>query len=344
MLLRRYYWPLLLLLVGAVLLAGVSIRAVSAQNKQTLTLYSARSAHLIQPLLDIYQRETGTEIRLLTDKSPALLERLLREGESSPADIFMTVDAGNLWYAAERGVLRSTDSKVLTQRIPEHWRDSKNRWFGLSMRVRTIVYNPDLTSADEITHYRGLADSRWKNRLCLRTSQKVYNQSLIAMMIDAYGEQKTQQIVRGWVNNLASKVYSSDTLALQAVADGECAVTLVNTYYLARMLDKDPTLKLRLAWPDQDGAMGVHANISGAGITRHAPNPDAALKFLEWLVSNQAQKLYAELGFEYPILPGVALHPIVAKWPGFEPDNRPIQRSGMLQRQAVMLADRVGYL
>ena len=207
--------------------------------KEQLTIYTSRQPQLIEPLLEQYKEKTGVEVRLLSGKAPQLMERIAVEGTATEADIFMTVDAGVLWQAGKKEIFEEIDSNILNKNIPEHLRDADGKWFGLSKRARTIVYNSDLVSAKDLTSYEDLAYPKWANRLCLRTSTKVYNRSLIASMIDVDGFAATKNVVQGWVNNLATEVFSSDTQVLKAVSAGQCAVTIVNTYYLARLAD-DP--------------------------------------------------------------------------------------------------------
>ena len=318
------------------------LSAPPAPAADELVVYSARKEHLIKPLFDAYTQETGVKITYITDKAGPLLARLKAEGDNTPADILMTVDAGNLWHAANEGTLAVLDSKPLEQQVPANLRDPDKRWFGLSMRARTIVYSPERVKPDELTTYEALADPRWKGRLCLRTSKKVYNQSLVAMMIARHGEEKTEKIVRGWVDNLATQPFSNDTKTIQAIEAGQCDVAIVNTYYFGRLQKKQPDLPLALFWPNQ-GKGGVHVNVSGAGVTRHAKHPEAAVKLLEWLASPEAQQMFAGLNMEYPVNAKVAVDPLVATWGTFEPDQQNLATAGELQAAAVMLMDRAGY-
>lgn len=314
--------------------------AVSADEE--IVVYSARKEHLIKPLFDAYSKMSGVEIIYITDKAGPLLARLKAEGANTPADMLITVDAGNLWQAAEQGVLAHVDSKALNSNIPTHLRDPDNRWFGLSVRARTIVYSTERVKKGELSSYEDLADPKWKGRLCLRTSKKVYNQSLVATMIDRLGEKKAEQVVKGWVGNLAVPPFSDDTRTMKAIVAGQCDVGIVNTYYFGRLQKKDPGVKLALFWPNQKKS-GVHVNVSGAGITRHAKHKAAAIKLLEWLSSAEAQKLFAGLNMEYPANPKVKPDPKVAAWGEFKGDDSNIAKAGALQRKAVMLMDRAGY-
>lgn len=307
-----------------------------------VVVYSARKEHLIKPLFDAYTKETGRQVRYITDKAGPLLQRLKAEGKNTYADMLITVDAGNLWHAAREGVLGQVHSPVLKANIPPHLRDPEDRWFGLSVRARTIVYNTERVRPEELSTYEDLATSKWKNRLCLRTSKKVYNQSLVATLIARHGAPATEDIVRGWVNNLATNVFSNDTKVMQAIAAGKCDVGIVNTYYYGRLEKKQPEIPLALFWPNQQST-GVHVNISGAGVTRYARHREAAVKLLEWLSSPEAQGLFAGLNLEYPANPAVNPDRLVAAWGTFKADDLNVAEAGRLQAQAVMLMDRAGY-
>ncbi len=325
----------------AALVMALSAPLVSARE---VVVYSARNEQLIKPLFDAYEEETGVQVRFLTDKEGPLLARLRAEGPNTPADILLTVDAGNLWQAAELDLLQAVDSELLRERIPAHLRDPDNRWFGLSVRARTIVYNPNRVDPDELSTYAGLADPKWRDRLCLRTSKKVYNQSLVAMLIEEHGEQGAEDIVRGWVKNLATSPFSDDTSALRAVAAGQCDLTLVNTYYLGRLLRDNPDAPLKIFWPNQETeGSGVHVNVSGAGVTRHAPHPEEARKLLEWLASPTAQEAFAGGNLEYPADPDVAMDPLVAAWGDFRQNPINVSWAGSNQVRAVKLMNRAGY-
>ena len=316
--------------------------ALPVYASDTITVYSARKEHLIKPLFDAYTEKTGVKIRYITDKAAPLLARIKAEGRNTPADLFMTVDAGNLWQAAEEGVLSSIDSKVLQQNIPPHLRDPENRWFGLSVRARTIVYSTDRVKKDELTTYEDLADPKWRGRLCLRTAKKVYNQSLVAMLIAHHGEEKTEQIIKGWVANLATPPFSNDTKAMEAIVAGQCDVTIVNTYYYGRLMKKKFHYKLGIFWPNQDST-GVHINVSGAGVTTQAKNQAAATKLLEWLSSAEAQGKFAGLNMEFPVNAAVQADEFVSKWGDFKSDELNVSSAGTLQTAAIKLMDRAGY-
>jgi iron(III) transport system substrate-binding protein len=307
-----------------------------------LVVYSARKEHLITPIFQAYTAKTGVEIEFITGKEAALVQRILSEGKRTHADILMTVDAGNLWYAAEAGILKPVQSQTLETNIPSHLRDPENRWFGLSVRARTIVYHADRVNPEALSTYEALADPEWKGRLILRTSKKVYNQSLVAMMIQDIGQEETQKVVSGWVSNLAVPPLSSDTKVLEAIDSGVGDVGIVNTYYFGRLLKKNPDLPLKLYWPNQE-TTGVHVNVSGAGVTNHAKHPEAAIAFLEWVSSEEAQNLFADVNMEYPVNPRNQPNPVVGAWGDFKANPRNVASAGQYQAEAVRLMDEAGY-
>jgi iron(III) transport system substrate-binding protein len=307
-----------------------------------VVVYSSRAEQLIKPIFDAYTAETGVPIRYTTDSEQPLIQKLLAEGETTPADLLITVDAGNLWYAAQRGALRPTYSDVLETNIPAHLRDPQHMWFALSVRARTIVYDTRDVDPDDLTDYRGLAGDQWRGKLCLRTSEKVYNQSLVAMLIADFGEEQTERTVRGWVSNLATDVFANDTTLIEAIAAGQCDVGIVNTYYFGRLQKEQPDIPVAIFWPAAKTG-GVHVNVSGAGVTRHAKNPAGAVALLEWMSSAAAQELLGGENMEYPANPAIQPHPLVAAWGTFEPSPMNVEQAGAYQADAVRLMDRAGY-
>lgn len=316
-------------------------------GKPQLVVYSARIDELVRPIFERYTQQTGTIIRFVTDKEGPLLQRLVAEGESSPADLLLTVDAGNLWRAAQLGVLQPVQSHVLAANIPAHLRDPENRWFGLSIRARTVVYSTERVDPAQLSTYEALAQPGWRGRLCLRTSKKVYNQSLVAMMLAQSGATAAREVVDGWVANLAAHPFASDNEVMDAIVAGRCDVGLVNTYYYGRMLRERPDRPIALFWPNQSPAPnelgGVHVNVSGAGVTAYSKHRDAAVRFLEWLSGPDAQGLFASLNLEFPANPEVAPDRRITAWGKFRQDPRNLADAGHRQAEAVMLMDRAGY-
>lgn len=323
-------------------LALAAAAAAPAFAQSELVVYSSRAEHLLKPIAEVYQKKTGTKIKLVSDKAPSLMEKLKAEGSNSPADIFITVDGGNLWQAAQMGLFKPVKSSVLNANIPQHLRDPKNQWFGLSVRARTIMYNPERVKASELSSYEDLANPKWKNRLCLRTANSVYNQSLIATMIKHTGVQATEKMVKGWVANLATEPFPKDDDVLKAIDSGRCDVGITNTYYLGRMLDKNPNLKVKVFFANQK-SHGTHVNVSGAGIAKYSKKPAEAQKFLEWLSSSEAQNLFADLNREYPANAKVLPDPKVAKWGKFKQDVINVSVTGANQAKAIMLMKKASF-
>ncbi len=313
-----------------------------ATEKTELVVYSARNEQLIKPIFEAYTKETGIKIRYITDKAGPLLQRLKAEGANTKADLLITVDAGNLWHAANEGLLEPLNSEVLTTNVPSALRDPENRWFGLSKRCRTIVYSTERVDPSSLSTYEALGEAKWHDRLLLRTSKKVYNQSLVAMLIAEHGEPAAETIVRSWVDNLAAAPFSNDTKTMEAILAGQGDVAVINTYYFGRLQQKNPELKLALFWPNQQGS-GVHINVSGAGVVKGSNNKQEATRFLEWLSSPKAQNLFADANLEYPVNPKVQPHAQVAAWGTFKGSDINLGKAGELQSSAIMLMDRAGY-
>lgn len=314
----------------------------TANKQEEIVVYSARKAHLIAPLFNAFSRETGIKIKYFTGDSGALIERLKLEGKNTQADILMTVDAGNLWYAKDQGLFSHVDSSFLNSTIPSYLKDEDNHWFGLSVRARTIVYHSDRVPKNALSTYADLANKKWRGRLCLRSAKKVYNKSLVSSMIYNQSNAKTRQILSGWVNNLATKPYAKDSQVMHAILAGQCDVGLVNTYYYGRLLKKTPNAPLKLFWANQT-TTGTHINVSGAGVLKYANHSKLARRLIEWLSSEKAQSLYASLNQEYPANQNILPSDIVNRWGEFKHDTMPLSEVGKRQAEAVKLMQQVGY-
>jgi iron(III) transport system substrate-binding protein len=311
----------------------------SAQTSEVL-IYSARH-YGQEPAFEAFTKKTGIQIKTLSGSTGEMFERLKAEGERTPADILLTVDAGNLWNAARAGLLSKVDSPELTTNIPANLRDPQSRWVGLTVRARTIMYNTTKVKPAELSTYEALGDPKWKGRLCLRTSGYIYNQSLLATMIKRNGEAKTEEVVRAWAANQPILI-NGDTKILEAIGAGQCDVGVTNHYYLARILAKDAAFPVLPFWANQQ-TTGTHVNVSGAGVTAHAKNRANAIKLLEFLSSPEAQQMFADVAFEYPANPQASMNPIVAKWGKFKQDDINVASAGEFQAAATRLADRAGY-
>jgi iron(III) transport system substrate-binding protein len=338
---NRPHPPIGIALAGLLALAlGFAPIAAPAAEAAEILVYSARH-YGQEPALEAFTRKTGIQVKMLTGNTGELFERLRAEADRTPADVLLTVDAGNLWNAARAGLLAKIDSPELATNIPAHLRDPENRWFGLTVRARTIMYNRNKVKPAELSTYEALGDPKWKGRLCLRTSGYIYNQSLLATMIKRHGEARTEEIARSWAANQPVLI-NSDTKILEAIAAGQCDVGLTNHYYLARILAKDAAFPVLPFWANQQ-TTGTHVNVSGAGVTTHARNRANAQKFIEFLSSAEAQQMFADVSFEYPANPQASVNGIVAKWGTFKQDDTNIASAGEFQAAATRLADRAGY-
>lgn len=333
--------------VGVLAALGLPSSAVRAAD-QEVNVYSFRQEQLIRPLLDAFTKETGIEVRLVSGKDDALLERLRAEGENSPADILMTVDAGRLYRAVEAGLLQPVTSSTLDALVPAQYREPSGLWYGLSVRARPIMVAKDRVAPDSIKSYTDLADPKWKGKVCVRSSGSVYNQSMLDAMIERVGVEKTEAWAAGLVANFARPPTGGDRDQIKGLASGECDVAISNSYYLGQMTtssdeaEKAAAAATLIVWPDQDAA-GVHVNISGAGVTKSAKNKENAVKLLEFLAGDAAQAIYAGDVYEYPLREGIALSPVVAAWGTFKADTLDVSKLGTHNAEALRIADRVGW-
>tara|TARA_B110000967_G_scaffold209861_1_gene268152 strand:+ start:2540 stop:3508 length:969 start_codon:yes stop_codon:yes gene_type:complete len=319
-----------------------SVTQIQAATSDDITVYSSRKEHLIHPLFEQFTKQTGIEVNYLTGSGSDLIERLKLEGSNTPADMFMTVDAGDLWYAGTQDIFQSINTETIKSNIPTYLRDPMGLWTGLSVRARTIVYSKDRVNPANLSTYSDLASSKWNKKLCLRTSKKIYTKSLVASIIHNQGEEKASEVISGWVNNLAAVPNAKDSHVMDAIISGQCDVGLVNTYYYGQLLEKNPNAPVKIFWANQD-TTGVHVNVSGAGITKHASNPSGATQLLEWLSSAEAQAIYGSLNKEYPANLNIDSDEIVSTWGDFKQDKMNLSIAGILQSDAVKLMQRLGY-
>lgn len=323
-------------------------RSAKAQTG-VVNLYSSRHYNTDDALYETFTELTGIRVNLLEGKADGLLERLKIEGENSPADVFMTVDAGNLWQAEQANLFTSVPSDVLSVNIPENLRHPDDVWFGFSKRARVIMYNKDAVDPSELSTYEDLANDRWRGRILIRSSSNIYNQSLVASLIESNGLEATEAWAEALVRNFARPPEGNDSAQIEAAASGLGDLAIANTYYLPRYAkDEDPAKqavfeKLGVFFPNQDGR-GTHVNISGAGVLANAPHADEAKQFLEYLSGTEAQTFFAQGNNEYPVVEDAALDPVVAGFGTFKDDTINVSTFGKNQAAAVQLMDRVGWL
>jgi len=333
-------------LTAALLAVLTSLSA--AISGAEVNVYSARKEALIKPLLDRFTEDSGIRVNLVTGKADALLKRLQSEGVNSPADLLITTDAGRLHRAKQAGVTQVVVSDRLQAAVPATYRDPEGHWFGLSLRARPILYVKGKVDPGELSTYEDLANPDWKRRICIRSSDNIYNQSLVASLIAADGAEATEVWAKGLVANMARSPKGGDRDQIKAAAAGQCDIAIANTYYLAGMLtSKDgeqraAAEKMGVFWPNQ-GGRGTHVNISGAALTVSAKNRDAAVRLLEYLVNDAAQQWYAETNGEYPLRSDIPVNPTLAAWGDFKADDLNLDRLGKLNGEAVRLMDRAGW-
>ena len=328
----------------------LAIPQLSQAADEVVNIYSARKEALILPLLKRFKEETGIDYKLVTGKADALLKRLELEGKLSPADVFITTDAGRLHRAKQAGVLQPVNSEILNTKIPENLRDKDNQWFGMSERARPIIYARDRVKPAELSTYEALTDAQWKGRICIRSSSNIYNQSLIVSMMEANGAEKTENWAKGLVSNFARPPAGGDTDQLKAAAAGLCDIAIANTYYLGRLLnsskEKDRAIGEQLAvfWPNQEeGERGAHVNVSGAAVTKYSKNTEAAQRLLEFMVNDESQQWYAEVNNEYPVVADVAVSKTLQSFGPFKADTINLTVLGERNADAVKLMDRAGW-
>lgn len=330
--------------------AGLSLLATAqAYAAGELNLYSSRHYDTDERLYSDFEEKTGIKINRIEDKADALIERMKAEGSNSPADILLTVDAGRLWRADQAGLFQPVTSEVLESRIPDWLSHPDGHWYGFSQRVRIVFYDKNKVNPKDIQTYAALADPRLKGMVCTRSSGNIYMLSLMASIIAHEGPEKATEWAEGVWNNRARTPAGGGTDQLRAIASGECAIAVTNTYYFARALRKDvkgldEEALARIGWvfPNQD-TTGAHSNISGAGVAKHAPNKENAIKFLEYLASDEAQQYFSAGNDEYPAVMGVGLSESVAKLGIFRSDTLNLSALGENQPEAQKIYDRVGY-
>ncbi|KPF62265.1 iron deficiency-induced protein A [Porphyrobacter sp. AAP60] len=312
-----------------------------------VNLYSSRHYDTDLALYEDFTKQTGIKVNRIEADADALIERIQSEGEFSPADLLITVDAGRLWRAEEAGILAPVDSTVLTERIPGHLRHPQGLWFGLSTRARIIIYDKAKGVPEGLANYADLANPAFKGDICVRSSSNIYNISLLSSIIAHQGAAEAEGWAKGVVANFKQAPQGNDTAMIDAVAAGQCRISVVNTYYLARYAGGDADQKaifdkVGVIFPDQAGN-GTHVNISGAGVTKTAPNRENAVKFLEYLTSESAQRYFADGNNEFPAAVGLKANSAVEQLGAFKADTLNAAEIGRNQAEAVRIFDRAGW-
>lgn len=329
--------------------AAFGVAAPAVAQDRVVNVYSSRHYQTDEKLYSDFTKATGIKVNLIEGKEDPLIERIKSEGANSPADVLITVDAGRLWRAEQLDLFAPVKSPVLEGRIPASFRHPEGKWFGFSYRARAIAYHKDKVKPGEIAGYADLADPKWKGRICVRSSSNIYNLSLLAALVDHWGEDKARQWAKAVKDNMAREPKGGDTDQIKAVAAGECDVAITNHYYYVRLMnsdkpeDKKVVEKVALLWPDQNGR-GTHVNVSGAGLIKTAPHKEAAIKFLEYLASDQAQAYFAAGNNEWPVVPSAAYsNPALASLGRFKADSLNVSVLGKSQALAQKIYDQVGW-
>ena len=318
-------------------------------SSEEVNVYSARKGYLIKPLLNAFEKDMNIKVNVISGKAKTLQKRIEQEGRNTRADILLTVDAGNLYKAKYNNLLMKIKSSKLEKLIPEYLRDKDGYWYGLSIRSRVIMYNPKKVTKKDLSTYEDLSNSKWKGRICIRSSSNIYNQSLLASLISHLGEQKSQDWALGVVNNFSRKPKGNDRTQMTSVVLGQCDITLANTYYLGKWISSEKKKERKYAkrisvfFPNQEDR-GAHINISGAAIVKYSKNYKNAIKLLEFLASDDAQELYAKSNHEYPIRDNINVSDIVQSWGyPFKKDKLNLEVLGKNNNLAVQIFDKVNW-
>lgn len=347
-----YIGPILTMMLIIVLVACNSANDTDnksdEKDKGVVNIYTSRHYDTDAELYKQFEQETGIKVNVVEGNADELIVRLAREGEATEADVYITADAGRLSQAASEDLLQSIKSEILENNIPEKFRDENGEWFGISKRARVIVYAKDRVDPSELSTYEALTEDKWKGKVLVRSSESVYNQSLIASFIELEGIEKAKEWAQGIVNNMARNPQGGDRDQAKAIAAGEGDVAIMNTYYLGRMLNSPDAEEVKVAeqlgvfFPNQE-TTGTHINISGAGVTKHAKNKENAKAFIEFLSGAEAQKNFAQSNFEYPVNPEVELADVLQSWGDFKEQDLNLSVLGEHNADAIKLLNEVGW-
>ncbi|MEE9364249.1 MAG: Fe(3+) ABC transporter substrate-binding protein [Cellulophaga sp.] len=323
-------------------------KAVKEEVKQEVTVYTHRHYESDQTLFKQFETETGITVNVVNAKADELIQKMTMEGKQSPADVLITVDAGRLVRAKDKGLLQPIVSEILNSTIPAHLRDEDNTWFGLTKRARVIVYAKDKVKAEDLSTYADLTSAKWNKKVLIRSSGNIYNQSLLAAMIANEGDDVAKEWATGMVKNFARGPKGNDRDQVKAILAGEGDVAVVNTYYIGKLLNSKDVEEVmagesvRIFFPNQE-KKGTHINVSGAGVAKYAPNKENAIKFIEFLISKEAQEVFANSNYEYPVNSEVAVSELLQSWGTFKEDNLSLSKLGENNKKAVITFDEAGW-
>lgn len=339
-----------LFIVGLLVSIFASCESESTKKAalQELNVYTHRHYESDQELFKLFEDETGIKVNVINASADELIQKMILEGPQSPADVLITVDAGRLHRAKEKDLLQPISSKILDSVVPSHLKDENNQWFALTKRARVIAYAKERVDASELSSYENLVDEKWNGKLLLRSSSNIYNQSLMASIVANDGEDEARLWAKAMVANMARSPKGNDRDQVKAVASGEGDLAIVNTYYVGKMLNSSDKTELEagekvgIFFPNQDDR-GTHINVSGAGVAKYAPNKENAIQFIEFLLSEKAQSIFASSNFEYPVNTNVEMAEVLKQWGDFKEDELPLNQLGELNKRAVILFDEAGW-
>lgn len=321
---------------------------VETAKDQVVNVYTHRHYEPDQNIFKMFEDKTGIEVKVINASADELIQKMKMEGKQSPADVLITVDAGRLSRAKNQGLLQPIESEILEKAIPTHLQDSDNQWFGLTKRARIIAYAKDRVSPEDLSTYENLVDDKWKGKILVRSSSNIYNQSLMASIIANNGEEAAKSWAEGMVANMARSPKGSDRDQVKAVVAGEGDLAIVNSYYIGKMLNSPDAEEVKVAkqiglyFPNQENR-GTHINVSGAGVAKYAPNKENAIRFIEFLISEEAQQVFTEANYEYPVLEGVEPVQDIKAWGDFKEDNLELNALGENNKKAVLIFDETGW-
>jgi iron(III) transport system substrate-binding protein len=325
-----------------------SKKVTENKEQQHITLYTHRHYEADKVIFEKFENETGIKVNVVKANADELIQKLQSEGKQSPADLLLTVDAGRLVRAKNKGLLQKINSEILDSIVPKHLRDNENQWFGLTKRARIIAYDKTKVNAEELSSYEDLTNPKWKGKILIRASGNIYNQSLLASIIANKGEKEAKTWATGIVKNLARKPKGNDRDQVKAILAGEGNLAIINTYYLGKLLNSKDQLEVNagkavsLFFPNQNDR-GTHVNISGIGVTKHAPNKDNAIKFIEYLLNKESQEVFANANYEYPVNPNAEMSQLLKSWGDFKEDQLSLSKLGELNKAAVIIFDEVAW-
>jgi len=337
-----------ILLLSVLIISCKSEKKEPVEKEQEVNIYTHRHYKPDQELFAQFEKETGIKVNVVNASADELIQKMSLEGEQSPADVLITVDAGRLVRAKNNGLLQSVKSEFLEETIPSHLKDEDNQWFALTKRARVVVYNPDNVKAEDLSTYEALTDDKWKNKILIRSSSNIYNQSLMASIIANSDEATAVKWAEGIVANMARSPKGNDRDQIKAVVAGEGDLAVVNTYYIGKLLNSKNADEvkagegIKVFFPNQEGR-GAHVNVSGAGVAKYAPNKVNAIKFMEFLASEKAQKVFAKANYEYPVNTKVMPSELLQSWGSFKEDTLPLSKLGENNKKAVLAFDAASW-